>query len=77
MKIGANIEINKDQLPEPVKAGNVKHNASMKNMDKQSVKEHSMTQDDNSRMITEMQNDEKLAITFWIMGTCLIAYHFL
>ena len=42
MKIGPNIEINKDKLPEPVKAGDVKHDASMKNTNKQPVKEHPM-----------------------------------
>ena len=65
MKIGSNIEINK--LPEP---GN--HDAS----DKQSIKEHAMTQNDNLRMLTEKHNGEKLAITFLIVGTGLIAYHF-
>ena len=51
-------------MPEPVKAGDVKHDAPMKNTDKQPVKEHPMAQDDNSRMLTEKHNDEKLAITF-------------
>ena len=69
MKIGSNIEINKDKLPEP---GNVKHDAS----DKQPIKEHSVAQGDNLRMLTEKHNDEKLAITFLIVGTGLIAYHF-
>ena len=69
MKIGSNLEINKDKLPEP---GNVKHDAS----DKQSIKEHSVAQGDNLRMLTEKHNDEKLAITFLIVGTGLIAYHF-
>ena len=77
MKIGPNIEINKDKLPETVKAGDVKHNASsMKNMDKQPVKEHPMAQDDNSRMLAKKHNNEKLAITLLIVGTGLIAYHF-
>ena len=76
MKIGPNIEINQDKLPEPVKAGYVKHDASMKNTDKQPVKKHPMAQDDNSRMFTEKHNDEKLAITFLIVGAGLIAYHF-
>ena len=69
MKIGPNIEINKDELPEP---GDVKHNAS----DKQPVKEHPMAQDDISRMLTKKHNDEKLAIKLLIVGTGLIAYHF-
>ena len=72
MKIGLNIEINKDKLPEPVKAGDVKHDAS----DKQPVKEHPMAQDGNSRMLAKKHDDEKLAITLLIVGTGLIAYHF-
>ena len=76
MKIGPNIEINKDKLPEPVKAGDVKHDASMKNTDKQPPKEHPMAQDDNSRMLAKKHNNEKLAITLLIVGTGLIAYHF-
>ena len=67
MKISSNVEINK--LPEP---GNVKHDAS----DKQPIKEHVIAQDDSLRMLTEKHNDEKLAITFLIVGTGLIAYHF-
>ena len=76
MKTGPNIEINKDKLPEPVKARDVTHDAYMKNTDKQPVKEHPMAQDNNSRMFTEKHNDEKLAITFLIVGIGLIAYHF-
>ena len=68
-KIGPNIEINKDKLPEPV---NVKHDAS----DKQPIEEHGMAQDDNLRMLTEKHNDEKLAITFLIVGAGLIVYLF-
>ena len=76
MKIGPNIEISKDKLPEPVKAGDVKHDASMKNANKQPVKKHPMAEDDNLRMLTEKHNDEKLAITFLIVWAGLIAYHF-
>ena len=76
MKIGPNIEINKDKSPEPVKAGDVEHDASMKNTDKQPPKEHPMAQDDNSRMLAKKHNDEKLAITLFIVGAGLIAYHF-
>ena len=54
----------------------MKHDAPMKNTDKQPVKEHPMAQDDNSRMLTEKHNDEKLAITFLIVEASLIAYHF-
>ena len=68
MKIGSNLEINKDKLPEP---GNVKHNAS----DKQPIKEHVIAQDDNLIMLTEKHDDEKLAITLLIVGSGLIAYH--
>ena len=60
MKIGLNIEINK--LPEP---WNVKHDT----LDKQPIKEHAIAPD-------EKHNDEKLVITFLIVGTGLIAYHF-
>ena len=69
IKIGTNIEINKDKLPGPE---NVKHDAS----DKQPIKEHAMAQGDNLRMLTEKHNNEKQAITFLIVGTGLIAYHF-
>ena len=69
MKIGSNIEINKDKLPE---LGNVKHDAS----DKQPIKEHGMAQDDNLGTLTEKHNDEKLATTFLIVGNGLIAYLF-
>ena len=77
MKIGPNIEINKDKLPEPVKARDVKQDdASMENTDKQPIKEHPMAQDDNSRMLAKKHGDDKLAITLLIVGTGLIAYHF-
>ena len=76
MKIGPNIEINKDKLLEPIKAGDGKHDASMKNTNKQPVKERPIAQVDNSRMLTEKHDDEKLAITLQIIGTGLIAYHF-
>ena len=49
MKIGPNIEINKE-------AGDVKHDA----LDKQPVKEHPMAQDGNSRMLAKKHDDEKL-----------------
>ena len=70
MKIGPNIEINKDKLPEPIKAGNVKQDASMKNM------ENPIAQDDHSRMLSKKHDDEKLAITLLIVGGGLIAYQF-
>ena len=31
---------------------------------------------DNLKMLTEKYNDEKLAITLLIVGTCFIGYHF-
>ena len=31
---------------------------------------------DNSKILTEKDNDEKLVITFLIVGAGLIAYHF-
>ena len=65
MKIGSNIEMNKSVGP-----GN--HDA----LDKEPIKEHPMARDDNLRILTEKHNDEKLAITFLIVGTGLIAYHF-
>ena len=64
MKIGPNIEINKE-------AGDVKHDVS----DKLPVKKHPIAQDGNLRMLTEKHNDEKLAIKFLIVGAGLIAYH--
>ena len=63
MKIDSNIELNK--LPGPRN-----HDP----LDKQPIKEHAM--DVNLRMLTEKHNDEKLVITFLIVGTGLIAYHF-
>ena len=55
----------------------MKHDtSSMKNTDKQPVKEHPVAQDDNSRMLAKKHNDEKLAVTLLILGTGLIVYHF-
>ena len=72
MKIASNRDLNKDQKKlTPQGPGDVKHDAS----DKQPVKEHPMAQDDNSRMLSKKHNDEKLAITFLIVGAGLIAYH--
>ena len=68
MEIGPNKEVNKDKLPEPVKA---KDNTPMK---KKTVKEDHLM--DKSIMLTEQHNDEKLAITLLIVGAGLIAYHF-
>ena len=41
---------------------------------KKIVKEHHLV--DKSRMLTEQHNDEKLAITLFIVGAGLMAYHF-
>ena len=80
-KIGSNRDINKDHKkftpPGHGKAEGVAYDALtlMKSMDKP-VKYHLTTQHDNPKMLTEKHNDEKLAITFLIVGTGLIAYHF-
>ena len=59
------------------KTGCVTHDAPklMKSTDKP-VKDHLAAQHDNPKMLTEKHNDEKLAITFLIVRTGLIAYHF-
>ena len=83
MKIGSNRDINKDhkKLPPPElsKAEDVPHAAPkmhlMKSTDK-AVKDHLAAQHDNPKTLAEKHNDEKLAITFLIMGAGLIAYHF-
>ena len=86
IRIGSNRDINKDHknlpLPEPGKARGVKHAASkmhlMKSMDKP-VKDHlaiQHEQTDNPKMLAEIHNDDKLAITFLIVGAALVAYHF-
>ena len=81
MKIGSNRGINKDHknLPLPVssKAGGVAHDAPkmMKSTDKP-VKDRLATQHENLKMLPEKHNDEKLAITFLIVGAGLIGYHF-
>ena len=46
----------------------------MKGMDKP-AKDH-LTARHDLKMLTEKHNDEKLAITFLIVGAGLIAYHF-
>ena len=59
------------------KAWGVTHDAPkmMKSTDKP-VKDNLVTQHDNPKMIAEKQNDDKPVITFLIVGTALIAYHF-
>ena len=81
MKIASNRYINKDHKkltpPEPGKAEGVAHDASkMMNSTDKPVKDHLASQHDNPKMFTEKHNDEKLAITFLIVGAGLIAYHF-
>ena len=80
MKIGSNRDINKDNKnltpPGPGRAEGVAHDAPkmMKSTNKP-VKVHFVAQHDNPEMLTERHNDEKLTITFLIVGTGLIAYH--
>ena len=72
MKIGSHRDINKDHKkltpPEPCKAEGVAHDAPkmMKSTDKL-VKDHLAARHD-LKMLTEKHNDEKLAITFLIVG---------
>ena len=81
MKIVSNRDINKDNKnltpPGPGRAEGVAHDAPkmMKSTNKP-VKVHFVAQHDNPEMLTERHNDEKLTITFLIVGTGLIAYHF-
>ena len=79
MKTGSNKDINKDhkKLPltptEPAKA----EGASLK-VDKP-IKDHLAVQHeqiDNPKMLAGKHNDENLAITIFIVGAGLIAYHF-
>ena len=64
MKIGSNKDINKDHKKLPV----IPPDGSKIMIP--------VAQHDNSRMLTEKHNDEKLAITFLIVEAGLIAYHF-
>ena len=59
------------------KAGSVSHDAPkmMKSTDKP-VKDRLATQHENLKMLTEKHYGDKLAITFLIVGSGLIAYHF-
>ena len=83
MKYGSNRDINKDHKkltpPEPGKAEGVAHATSkmhlMKSMDKP-VKDYLGVQHGNPKMLAEKHIDDKLAITFLIVGAGLIAYHF-
>ena len=83
MKIGLNRDINKDRKkfspPEPSKAEGVTHPAPkmylMKRTDKP-VKNYLAVQHDNPKILAEKHNDDKLAITFLIVGAGLIVYHF-
>ena len=61
----------------PSKTGSVAHKRVIigKSTDKP-VKYHLVTQHENLKMLTEKHNDDKLAITFLIVGAGLIAYHF-
>ena len=86
MKIDSNRDINKDHKkmasPEPGKTEGMAHAAPkihlMKHTDKP-VKDHLAVQHEqagNTKMLAEKHNDNKLAITFLIVGAGLIAYHF-
>ena len=80
-KIGSNRDMNKDhkKLPpsESVKAGSVAHAApKMRKGTDKPVKDHTVNQHDNSRMVSEEHSDEKLAIALLIVGAGLIAYQF-
>ena len=81
IKIGRNRDINKDHKklhpPGPGKAWGVTYDAPkmMKSTNKP-VKDCLATQHDNPKMIAEKHNDDKLVITFLIVGAGLIAYHF-
>ena len=79
MKIGSKRDINKDHKkltpPGRGKVEGVAHDAPkmMKSMDKP-VKDHLAAQHDNPKMLTEKHNDEKLAITFLIVGPGFITF---
>ena len=47
----------------------------MKSTDKP-VKDHLAARHDNPKILAEKHNDDKLAITFFIVGAGVIAYHF-
>ena len=79
MIIDSNKDVNKDfkklpmTPPEPVKT-----EATALKVDKP-IKDHLGVQHeqiDNPKMLAEKYNDEKLAITIFIVGAGLIAYHF-
>ena len=82
MKIGSNRDINKDHKnlapPGLGEKEDVAHDAPkmMKSTDKP-VKDHLAAQHHNPKMLTKKHNDEKQIITFLIVGTGFIAYHFL
>ena len=65
MKIGSNRDINKDLKRFPVTQP-----------DKFACDNRILAVRHNLKILTEKHNDEKLAITFFIMGAGLIAYHF-
>ena len=79
MKIVSNSEINKDhkKLPmTPQEPGKAEGTALKID---EPIKYHLAVQHeqiDNPKMLAEKHNDEKLAITIFIVGAGLIAYHF-
>ena len=60
MKIGSNRDINKDHKKLPLDVSKIVIPTARHDL----------------KMLTEKHNDEKLAITFLIVGAGLIAYHF-
>ena len=68
MKIGSNKDINRDLKKFPVAKPNVARHDPVGGLRR--------SYNLNLNMLTEKHNDEKLPITFLIIGTGLIAYHF-
>ena len=66
MKTGSNKDINRDHQNFPVVKPNVARHDPV-----------GEGRPYNLRMLTEKHNDEKVAMTIWIVGAGLIAYHFL
>ena len=75
MKIGSNRGINKDRKKMPITPPNV----TPKKIVIPAIQHNPVgaTRPQSLKMLTEMHNNEKLAIKLLILGTGLIAYHFL
>ena len=74
MKIGSNMESNKDKKLTSSESDKTVGDAPMKKRTDKS--DNLAIQHDSSRMLSEEHNDEKLAITLLIVGAGLIAYRF-